>query len=225
VVDAEGSSLGEVAMSGWILFCSVLVSVLLSSAPTQSGNNAIGPLEHEITKWSVLTYTQRYIDDHNERVVYHGTLFLQLSKVSLNGCDLELSVRVQDKFTGTVTKVGFSKVDTTFIGQTSQTFSYRYSMSLKDVQEVIVTALDSRPAQLPSETGYNCDEEPACKISWLDVKLPKALIRATRETDGLVDFDKKVSEIAVPISSRQAAHTAGTTLEELIVACQSKDRP
>lgn len=212
-------------MGGWIPFYAVLASVLLSSVSTQSGSSAISPLEHEVTKWSVLTYTQRYIDDHNERVVYHGTIFLQLFKVSLDECDLELGVRVQDKFTGTVTKDGFFRVETTFIGQTSQTFSYRYLLSLKDVQGATAAALDSRPAQLLSETEYNCDEEPACKIHWLDMKLPTALIRETRETDGLVDFDKKVSEITIPMSSRQAAQTAATTLEELLAACRSKDRP
>jgi hypothetical protein len=208
-------------MWGWIPFCSVVASVLLSSASTQSGSSAIGPLANEVTKWSVLTYTQRYIDDHNERVVYHGTIFLQLSKVSLNGCDLELSVRVQDKFTGTVTKDGFFKVETTFIGQTSQTFSYRYLLKLNDLQEVTSTSRNGRPVQLQSKTGYSCDEQAACEISWLEVKVPKALIRETRETDGQLDFDKTVSEISIPMSSRQAAQAASATLDELVAGCRS----
>lgn len=133
-------------MGGWIPFCSVLAFVLLPPVSGLSGITSTAPLEHEATKWSVLTYRQRYIDDHNENVVYHGTIFLQLSKVSMNGCDLELRVRVQDRYTGTVTKVGFFKAETTFIGKTSQTFSYRYLLSLKDLQGMTAVASDGRPA-------------------------------------------------------------------------------
>lgn len=211
-------------MDAWILFGSVFASALLSLVSAQS-SSSISSLEHETAKWSVLTYIQRYIDDQNEKVVYQGTIFLQLAKVSLNGCDLELDVRVQDKFTGTITKEGLLKVKTTYIGQTSQTFIYKYLLRLSDLHGVNATVLNSRPAQLQSETGYNCDEEPACRISWLDMKLPRALIRETRETNGLVDFDKKVSEVTIPMSSRQAAQTAAATFQGLVAECQRKDRP
>lgn len=218
-------ALGGVALDARIPFGSAFISVLLSSVSAQPSSSPISTLQNEVTKWSVLTYTQQYIDDQNENVVYQGTIFLQLSKVSLNGCDLELGVRVQDKFTGTITKAGLLKVKTKYIGQTSETYSYRYLLKLGDFQRVHVTVLDSRPAQLKSKTGYNCDEEPSCRISWLDLKLPRALIKETREKNELVDFDQKVSEITIPMSSRQAAQVAATTFQELVAGCQSKDRP
>lgn len=65
-------------------------------------------------------------------------------------------------------------------------------------------------------TRYSCDEEPTCKVNWLNVKVAKAVIREIRETDGFVDFDQKVSEIAIPMSSRQAAQAGASTLAELL---------
>lgn len=127
-------------------------------------------------------------------------------------------------FAGTATKNGSFRTETTYIGQTSQTFNYRYLLGLNDVQGLTATVLDSRPAQLQSKTGYNCDEEPMCKVNWLDVKLPKAMIRETRETDGSVDFNENVSEINIPMSSRTAAQTAATTLEQLVAGCRTQER-
>jgi hypothetical protein len=177
------------------------------------------PLTNETAKWSVLTYTQRYTDDDDENVFYQGTLFVQLSKVSLEGCDLKLSVHVQDRFTGTISRQGALHVKTTDLGQRSETFNYDYLLKLADLQQLEDQVLVGRPVQIPAHTGYICKEQPSCELTWLDVKLPGPLINEARERDGVVDFDEMVKEITIPMSSRQAAQDSATALQELVAGC------
>jgi hypothetical protein len=211
-------------MGAWTPFCSVLASVLLWSASAQVSSEPVSPFENETAKWSVLTYTQEYTDDQSQKVVYHGTLFIQLSKALLSECNLELLVHVQDRFTGTIFKPKLLSVKRTEIGQTSQTFNYRYQIALNKIQQLSTTVLDGRPAQIRPRTKYLCEEEPACKVNWLNVKLPETLIRETREKDGVVDFDRTVKEMTIPMSSRQAAQITATKLQELVTACRPNSR-
>jgi hypothetical protein len=141
------------------------------------------PLTNETAKWSVLTYKQQYIDDDDENVFYQGTLFVQLSKVSLEGCDLKLSVHVQDRFTGTISKQQALHLKTADLGQQSETFNYEYLLNLTDLRQLEGQVLLGRPVQIPAHTGYICEEQPSCELTWLDVKLPAPLIKeAGRET-------------------------------------------
>ena len=78
-------------------------------------------------------------------MTYRGTLFLQLYMASLNACDLKLAVRVQDRFTGTLTEQQALHVKTTDFGQTSQTFDYAYLLTLADLWQVDATVLVGRP--------------------------------------------------------------------------------
>jgi hypothetical protein len=178
-------------------------------------------LASEAARWSVLTYTQRYIDDENEQVVYHGTLFLQLSNVSLSGCDLKLTVRVQDKFTGTTIERHGLSVKKTELGPRTQTSTYKYVLRLGDLQGVSTTVIQGRPVQIRPHTGYTCNEDASCSITWLHVKFSEALIKETLETDGFTNFDEMVKQIDIPISSREAAQGSATQLKALVAACGS----
>lgn len=207
-------------MRAWGSFLAVLAQLLLppSSAKIASSINS---LESETSKWTVLTYTQRYTDDEDEQVMYRGTLFLQLSSVSLNRCDLKLTVRVQDKFTGATIKQRALSVKRTDLGPKTQTFDYTYLLRLSDLRQVDATALQGRPTQIQSRTKYACDEDSSCSIPWLHVKLSEALIKETREADGFTDFDEMVKEIDVPMSSRQAAQESAIQLKALAAECSS----
>jgi hypothetical protein len=177
------------------------------------------PLTNETAKWSVLTYKQQYIDDDDENVFYQGTLFVQLSKVSLEGCDLKLSVHVQDRFTGTISKQQALHLKTADLGQQSETFNYEYLLNLTDLRQLEGQVLLGRPVQIPAHTGYICEEQPSCELTWLDVKLPAPLIKEARERDGVIDFDEMVKEITIPMSSRQAAQDSAAALQELMAGC------
>lgn len=210
-------------MSGWIPVILVLPSFFLWSCPAQI-RSSISVFDNEVARWNVLTYEQSYIDDVDERVVYHGTLFVQLSRVSLESCNLKLGVRVQDKFSGTTTKQHALSLRTTQLGQKTQTYNYTYALRLIDLEGVQATVLNGRPMQIRSGTGYICDENPSCKLTWLDLKLPEALIKETLEVNGFIDFDEEVKEIMIPVSSYQTAQDAESTLRSLIAECQPSVR-
>jgi hypothetical protein len=181
----------------------------------------MAPLANETSKWSMLTYTQRYTDDEDESVFYQGTLFVQLSKVSLEGCDLKLSVHVQDRFTGTIRKQQAFRVKTTDLRQQSETFDYEYLLKLADIRQLEEKVLVGRPAQIQSHTGFICEEQPSCELTWLDVKAPSPLIREVRTKDDNIDFDEMVNEITIPSSSRQTAQDSATAVKELVAGCHS----
>lgn len=204
----------------WTCFFSVLAQLLLAPNSTKL-TSTINSLEAETSKWTVLTYTQRFTDDEKEQVTYTGTLFLQLTSVSLSSCDLKLAVRVQDKYTGTTIGQKARSVKRTELAPKTQTFTYTYLLRLGDLQQLETAALQGRPAQFQARTGYACDGNSSCVIPWLDVKLPEARIKETRDADSFTDFDEMVKEIDIPMSSRQAAQEAATQLTALASECRT----
>ncbi|MGA7157180.1 MAG: hypothetical protein WBY53_10050 [Acidobacteriaceae bacterium] len=188
-----------------------------ASAPI---SNPLAPLQDETTKWSVLTYTQHYTDDQSEDVNYHGTLFVQLAKVSLANCNLTLTVLLQDRYTGTITVQQTLHMRTTDVGQKSQTSSYDYLLPLANLHQLAFTIATGRPMQIPSHSGFHCTEEPACKLTWLQLKIPSPQISETRQTDGFIDFNQMVDDITIPMSSTQAAQNSSAAIRELAEACR-----
>jgi hypothetical protein len=202
-------------------FCNLALTCLSLWPSSTNSDSTMAPLAKETSKWSVLTYTQRYTDDKDESVFYHGTLFVQLSKVSIEGCDLKLSVHVQDRFDGTTSKRQTFRSETTDLGPQSETFDYEYLLKLTDLRQIEEKVVVGRPAQIQGRTGFNCEEQPSCELTWLDVKVSSPLIREVRTKDDITDFDEMVREITIPISSRQTAQDSATAIQDLAAGCHS----
>ena len=176
-------------------------------------------LTEETTRHSTLTYSQHYIADDNQAVEYSGTLYLQIESITLHDCDLKLSVIVQDRNAGTEHKRDHFSEKTVQLGERASTYHYTYQFNRAALQNLKVGPMQGRPAQLPDHTGPVCEENKSCSLSWLHIQTAKRVIKATRVTNGLLDFDQEVDSIVVPMSSHEIVLQAATSLETLTAAC------
>ena len=176
-------------------------------------------LTEETTRHSTLTYSQHYIADDNQAIEYSGTLYLQIESITLLGCDLKLSVVVQDTSVGTEHKREHFSEKAVPLGQRSSTYHYTYQFNRVALQNLKASPMQGRPSQLRDHTGLVCEEDKACNLPWLHIQTAKPVIKATRVTNGLLDFDQEVDNIVVPMSSHEMTMRAATSLEGLAAAC------
>ena len=176
-------------------------------------------LTQETTRHSTLTYSQHYIADDNQAVEYSGTLYLQIESITLHDCDLKLSVVVQDRNVGTEHKRDHFSEKTVPLGERASTYHYTYQLNRAALQNLKAVPMQGRPSQLRDHTGSVCEEDKSCSLPWLRIQTAKLAIKATRVTNGLMDFDQEVDSIVVPMSSHEMALQAATSLDNLAVAC------
>ena len=177
-------------------------------------------LTEETTKHSTLTYTQRYIADDSGGVEYSGTLYLQIESIALHGCDLKMSVIVQDRNVGTEQKREHLTEKTVQLGQRSVTYHYTYQLNRAAFQNLKVDLMRGRPSQLRDHTGSVCEEDKSCSLPWLRIQTAKPAIKQTRVVNGILDFDQEVNSIAIPMTSHETALQAVASFESLATVCQ-----
>jgi hypothetical protein len=179
-------------------------------------------LAQEITRHSVLTYSQRYLDSPNKIVQYKGTIFLQVKSFELDGCDLKINVVVQDSYVGSEQQKRRSGEDVSRqdLGHGTDTYRYAYHLNLKTAEVTQVDTVAARPVQLRNNTMFICEEERSCDLQWLRIATKKPSIAETRVTNIDQDFDQMVDQIAVPMTSRKVALQSAKSLQDLATACR-----
>ena len=179
-------------------------------------------LSQESSRYSLLTYTQRYIDEANERVQYKGTIFLQIESFKLDGCILKIDVVVQDRYVGSEEhklRLGTEVVHEN-LGQKMDTYRYAYYLDLKSLDDAHISPIAARPSQLPSNTMFVCEEETSCDVQWLKVVVKKPSILETRALNGLLDFNRAVDQITIPVTSQEVAQQSARSMQNLATACR-----
>jgi hypothetical protein len=179
-------------------------------------------LAQEITRHSVLTYSQRYIDAANKLVQYRGTIFLQVKSFELDGCDLKINVIVQDSYVGSEQQKRRSGEDVSYkdLGRGTDTYRYAYHLNLKTAEVAQVDTVAARPVQLRKNTMFLCEEERSCDLQWLRIATKKPSITETRIMNIDQDFDQMVDQIAVPMTSREVALQSAKSMQDLAAACR-----
>lgn len=163
----------------------------------------------EQQQFSVLTYTQSYLDDEHERVSYTGTLYEGIHSFKLNECEVVAQVAVQDRFSGAIEhRSGLGRVHYERTGELTDDTVYEYRFSLAKLNAGEITDARARPAQFLSETNFQCQEDRSCSLSWVRLRSRDAEISETRTVNGIQDIDAKVSSIALPMASPDFAATA-----------------
>jgi len=202
----------------------LLALFLLASENTlssQSGNqqDLKGILVSEQQRYSLLTYSQHYRDHDNQPVEYSGTLYLRIESFSLDDCNLKMNVVVQDNYSGSEKQQRHLHQTTLQTGKQSFTDRYTYQFNLKDFDSLQSEPISARPFQLHNDTGFVCQEDKACRLQWLRIRVAKPKIREIRVWNGFVAFDKQISEITIPLTSSETAAQLAKALENITTSC------
>src|ERR1700733_6496879 len=86
---------------GLIIFAN-LPSTNANAQMTPEGGALLDFIASEQQHGSVLTYSQSYVDDENERVSYSGTLYAGIHLFKLDDCKVMARVAVQDRYSGAI---------------------------------------------------------------------------------------------------------------------------
>jgi hypothetical protein len=178
-------------------------------------------LAEEAQRGSVLTYSQLYIYDKNEQVQYRGTVYLKIGSFSLEGCDLKISVLVQDRYVGTEDQ------RLRFTGKTihketapkSDSYQYSYHLSINEIDPAQISTILARPTQLLENTKLSCSEEKACNQLWLRAAMKKPSISETRVMNGFEDVNQNVSQMLIPMTSDLVALQMAKALQNATTGC------
>ena len=181
-------------------------------------------LASEQQRFSVLTYSQTYMDDDHERVSYRGTLYNAIHSVGLKGCDVVADVAVEDRFSGAIQhKIGVRRVRNEQTGELTDDTVYEYRFSLTSLNADEIQNFRARPAEFSRDTNYQCQEDRLCDLSWVRLTSPDAAINETRTVNGLQDLDRKVNVIALPIASAELATDVVKMFRGAVRACAANN--
>jgi hypothetical protein len=181
-------------------------------------------LASEQQRFSVLTYSQTYMDDDHERVSYKGTLYNAIRSVGLKGCEVVADVAVEDRFSGAIQhKIGVRRVRNEQTGELTDDTVYEYRFSLTSLNADEIQNFRARPAEFSRDTNYQCQEDRLCDLSWVRLTSPDAAINETRTVNGLQDLDRKVNVIALPIASAELATDVVKMFRGAVRACAANN--
>ena len=181
-------------------------------------------LASEQQRFSVLTYSQTYMDDDHERVSYKGTLYNAIRSVGLKGCEVVADVAVEDRFSGAIQhKIGVRRVRNEQTGELTDDTVYEYRFSLTSLNADEIQNFRARPAEFSRDTNYQCKEDRLCDLSWVRLTSPDAAINETRTVNGLQDLDRKVNVIALPIASAELATDVVKMFRGAVRACAANN--
>lgn len=177
-------------------------------------------LAPEEQRFSVLTYSQTYMDDDHERVSYRGTLYNAIHSVGLKGCDVLADVAVEDRFSGAIQhKIGVRRVRYEQTGELTDDTVYEYRFSLTSLNANEIQDLRARPAEFSRGTNFQCQEDRLCDLSWVRLTSPGGGINETRTVNGLQDLSRNVTVIALPMASLELATDAAKLFRDASRAC------
>jgi hypothetical protein len=200
----------------------VLVCVATISAHAQitpEGGNLLNFIASEQQHGSVLTYAQSYVDDENERVSYHGTLYAGIHLFKLDECKVMARVAVQDRYSGAIEHRSLGRVRLEQTGELSDDTVYEYRFSLSELRPDAVHALSAVPAQLNINTSVHCEEDRSCNLSWIQITAPNRKIAETKTVNGIQDVDSHATSIVLPMASSEVAAQAVKLFSAAIQSC------
>ena len=173
----------------------------------------------EQQRGALLTYSQSYVDDQNERVSYNGTLYAGIHLFQIDECKVTVRVAVQDRYSGAIEHRSLGRVHLEHTGELKDDAVYEYRFSLSDLSTVAVHALRAVPAQLNINTRVLCEEDRSCTLPWIQITEPNHKIAQTRTVNGIQDTDSSAFSIVLPLASSELADQAAKLFNAAIRAC------
>ena len=186
---------------------------------TPEGGELLKFIASEQQRGSVLTYSQSYVDDQNERVSYHGTLYAGIHLFKLEECKVTAQVAVEDRYSGAIEHRGLGRVRLEPTGELKDDTVYEYRFNLGDLSADGVHALRAIPAQLNKNTRVQCEEDRSCTLAWILITTPSHNIAETSTVNGLQDVDSRAASLVLPIASSDLADQAAKLFNATIRAC------
>src|SRR3984957_8074349 len=105
-------------------------------------------LAPEEQHFSVLAYSQTYMDDDHERVSYRGTLYNAIHSVGLKGCDVVADVAGEDWFSGAVQhNIGVRRGLYERTGELPAASVYEYRFRITSLNTKEIQDFRARPAE------------------------------------------------------------------------------
>src|SRR5580698_3459527 len=107
--------MGSSIQKGFRLGCATFLLCLIRNLSsigqvTAEGGELLSFIAAEQQRGSVLTYTQSYTDDQDERVSYTGTLYTGIQRFDLHDCQMNVRVAFEDRYSGRIGRRSFGRV-------------------------------------------------------------------------------------------------------------------
>jgi hypothetical protein len=171
-------------------------------------------------RFSVLTYSQTYMDDDHERVSYKGTPYNSIHSFGLKGCEVVADVAVEDRYSGAIQhKIGLGRVRYEQTGELTDDTVYEYRFSLTSLKANEIQDFRARPAEFSRDTNFQCQEDRLCELSWVRLTTRDTAINETRTVNGFQDLNRKVNVIALPTASAELAADVVKLFRGAVRAC------
>ena len=145
-------------------FIANLPSINVDAQTTPEGGELLKFIASEQQRGSVLTYSQSYVDDQNERVSYNGTLYAGIHLFKLDECKVTARVAIEDRYSGAIEHRSLGRVRLEHTGELKDDTVYEYRFNLGDLSADGVHALRAIPAQLNINTRVQCEEDRSCTL-------------------------------------------------------------
>ena len=149
-----------------------LPAINVDAQTTPEAGELLKFVASEQQRGSVLTYSQSYVDDQNERVSYNGTLYAGIHLFKVDECKVTTRVAVEDRYSGAIEHRSLGRVRLEQTGELKDDTVYEYRFALGDLSADGVRALRAVPAQLNINTSVHCEEDHSCTISWIQITAP-----------------------------------------------------
>ena len=114
-------------------FIANLPALSVDAQTTPEGGELLKFIASEQQRGSVLTYSQSYVDDQNERVSYNGTLYAGIHLFKLEECKVTARVAVEDRYSGAIEHRGLGRVRLEPTGELKDDTVYEYRFNLGDL--------------------------------------------------------------------------------------------
>jgi hypothetical protein len=217
-----GSSIQKGFRLGRAIFLLWLISNLSSNAQeTAEGGQLLSFIAAEQQRGSVLTYTQSYTDDQAERVSYTGTLYAGIQRFELHGCQMNVRVAFEDRYSGNIGRRSFGRVHFQPTGELTDDTVYEYHVNLAELSSDGVHDLRAIPAELNIKTSFRCLEDSHCNLYWVQIAATANKVAETRTVNGIQEPDKKTTSIVLPMASQELAVQGTRLLSGAIRACST----
>jgi hypothetical protein len=206
-----------------LLLCLISPSCsgFVGSQVTPEGGDLQSFIAAEEQRGSVLTYTQSYTDDENERVSYTGTLYTGIRFFKVDECQMIARVAVEDRFSGRIGHRKFGRVHFEATGELTDDTVYEYRVSLRDLSPGEIHELRAVPAEMSVHTSFRCEEDSFCNVYWVHIKVPENTIAETRTVNDIQNLDTKVASIVLPMASQESAAHGTKLFSAAIRACST----
>jgi hypothetical protein len=196
-----------------------LPAINVDAQTTPEAGELLKFIAAEQQRGSVLTYSQSYVDDQNERVSYNGTLYAGIHLFKLDECKVTARVAVEDRYAGTIEHRSLGRVRLEPTGELKDDTVYEYRFNLGDLSAGGVRALRAVPGQLHINTRVQCDEDHSCMLSWVQITAPNRNIAETSTVNGIQDVDSRAASMVLPMASSELAGQAAKLFDVAIRAC------